>query len=158
MALNAYLKLDQIDGEAGVTGFVGQIEVLSFDWTTERPDNGLTLDPPVHGDLVVKAQAGRQSPLLVDRLKNNQPIKTGDLSLARVDQKTGQLFKYMTFSMTDCLVSSYRLSDGEGSGVESLSVEAFTLRWNSVTFTAPPSSAGSTTSPSSAPRRSPRGW
>lgn len=134
MAFDAFLKLDQIDGDSIDKSFPNQIEVTTFDWSIERPDDAAG-NPGnlVIGDLVIQAPTGKQTTKIVDRLSKNQQITGGELALTELDNKTGQRVKAFGYKMTNCLVSSYRLQSG--GDTSSPDMETFTLRWTQLDLT-----------------------
>lgn len=138
MAFDAFLKLDQIDGEVVDKTFDRHIEVVAFDWSLERPETDSTRATRLAiGDLVVQAPVGKQTPQIVERLNKDTLIASGELTLTRLDPKAGENVKYVLYKMTNCLVSSYRLQDGGDPTTEHM--ETFTLRWTKLELTHPES-------------------
>jgi type VI secretion system secreted protein Hcp len=110
-AFDYFLKIDGIPGESQDDKHKDEIDVLSWSW-------GETASAPIHsgsgggagkvemGDLHVTATVSKASPALLLACASGKHAKSAVLTGRRGGGK-GQL-EFLTFSLTDVLVSSYQ--------------------------------------------------
>ncbi len=115
MASNYFLKIDGIPGESLDSKHKDEIEVLSWSWgeTNEPPPasgGGAGSGKVAMTDLHVSANLSRASPQLLLACASGKHIKSAVLTGRKAGK--GQA-EYLTFSLSDVLVSSYQTGASE---------------------------------------------
>ena len=112
-----FLRVDGIPGESADAKHKGEIEVLSWSWgetqETGSPSSGGAAGRVDMSDLTVVARVSKASPHLLLACASGKHFKSAVLTGRKAGK--GQL-DYLTFSLTDILVSSYQT--GGGASVE----------------------------------------
>lgn len=115
MAVDMFLKIDGIDGEARDHKHKGAIELLSYSWglaqTLAAPGGGGGAGKPTVQDFVIVKQIDKSSPKLMEATCTGERLPAVQLSLVN---KESQL-EYMKIKLTDVLISSYQ-TGGTGDG------------------------------------------
>ena len=115
MASNYFLKIDGIPGESLDSKHKDEIEVLSWSWGESHqgavsPGGGAGTGKVAMTDLQVTTLISRASPLLLLACASGKHVKSAILSGRKAGK--GQL-EYLTFSLSDVLVSSYQTGASE---------------------------------------------
>jgi type VI secretion system secreted protein Hcp len=133
MAVDCFLKLDDIKGESVDQKHAGEIDVLSWSWgasqsaTFQSGSGGGTAKVNVH-DLTVTKYVDRSSPTLMGLCFTGLPIKSAILSMRKAG---GTQMEYINISMEDCVVSSTGAANSTG---EERLIETITLNFARVKF------------------------
>jgi len=130
MAVDYYLKLDGIEGEAATTGFEKQIQLLSFSWggsqTTSVAGTGGSGAGKVDlSDLSIMKYYDKASPAVFKALVSGTHIKTGVLSAT----KAGAGGKpFLKISLGELFVTSHQVSASSEIPSESVSFSYNTIK------------------------------
>jgi type VI secretion system secreted protein Hcp len=119
VAFQYFLHIDGIPGESNDDKHAGDIGVESFAWGETHPP------APAHGggggagkvqmqDLHVTARTSKASPPLLLACATGTHIKTAVLSARRPGGKAQS--EFLTFSLSDVLVSAYQVGGAEAEG------------------------------------------
>jgi type VI secretion system secreted protein Hcp len=124
MALNAYLKLDGIDGESQDKGHSGEIEILSFSWGVEQTisresASGAGAGKVTIKDITITKHVDKSSPMLMNACATGQHIKTAQLEV--VGKSRSQSLD-LFLKLEDILVSSVQLHVNTDSPMEVISL------------------------------------
>ena len=130
-AVDYFLKLDGIDGEATAPGFEGQIQIESFSWGISRPQGAST---PSISEIVVTKVSDKSSPKLFLSCATGQHIKEAKLTCRKAGSDTG----YYIITLTDLLVTSYQTG---GSSSDVVPTDQISLNFTKVTFEYQPQDA-----------------
>jgi type VI secretion system secreted protein Hcp len=128
MAVDIFLKLDGIDGESQQKGYEKWIEIHSFSWgatnsmTHAHGGGGGAGKVSVH-DISFTHAFDKASPALMMHCAQGKHIKSAIISARKAG---GTQQDYLTYKLTDLLVSSYQ-SGGQSSDVPT---EQVTLNFN----------------------------
>ena len=132
MAVDMYLRLDGIKGEAQDSKHKGEIDILSWSWgvqqsgTMHQGGGGGSGKASFH-DLTVTKYVDKSTPLLFTACATGEHISKGNL----VVRKAGKVqHEYIKIELTDCLISS--ISTG-GSGGEDRLTESISINFGHVT-------------------------
>src|SRR5580698_10529020 len=97
MAVDIFLKLEGIKGEASAKGYADEIEISSFSWGASNSaeavgePTGLEVD-----DIVIKKSIDRDSPALLTNCASPQVIKSGLFTFVKLtNTKSGATRPYM---------------------------------------------------------------
>jgi type VI secretion system secreted protein Hcp len=108
-AFDYFLRVDGIPGESADAKHKGEIEVLSWSWgetqETGSPSSGGAAGRVDMSDLTVVARVSKASPHLLLACASSKHFKSAVLTGRKAGK--GQL-DYLTFSLSDILVSSYQ--------------------------------------------------
>jgi type VI secretion system secreted protein Hcp len=125
MAADYFLRIDGIPGESTDAKHKGEIAVLSFSWgesQTASPSGGGGGAGKVDmGPLHVTALTSKASPPLLLACATGQHLKSATLTGRKAGGK-GQL-EFLTFSLSDVLVSSYHVSGGDDAALDQVSLD-----------------------------------
>jgi type VI secretion system secreted protein Hcp len=115
MAVDYFLKIDGIDGESTDAKHKNEIEVLSWTWGESvpvgHPGGGGGSGKVQMQDLNFNARLSKASPPLLLACASGKHLKSAVLT-ARKAGKDQQ--EFLTFSLSDLLVSSYQTGGTEG--------------------------------------------
>lgn len=131
MAANYFLKFaPPVDGESEQTGFVGQIEVLSFSWGVSNAGGfsyagGGGSAKANMQDCSVSFRHCKASPTLMQHCASGKHLDSAELTCLKAG---GKQEKYLTILMTNVLISSYQTG---GSGDE-IPIESMSLNFDKV--------------------------
>jgi type VI secretion system secreted protein Hcp len=125
MATDVFLKIDGIAGESTDSKHKGEIEVLSYSWgasTSATLSSGGTGGG--HGkvamqDLSISTMYSKASPALMMACATGKHL-TGATLVARKAGGTAQ--DYLTYKLTECLVSSYQTGASSEMPMDSFSL------------------------------------
>jgi len=123
MAIDYFLKIDGVSGESLDAKHKGEIEVESWSWGEANPT------PPGGGgggagkvqmqDFFFSTRVSKASPALMLACASGKHLKSAVLTARKAGK--GQQ-EFLTFSLSDVLVSSYQASGAEGEVVPGESV------------------------------------
>jgi type VI secretion system secreted protein Hcp len=110
-AFDYFLKIDGISGESTDNKHKGEIEVLSWSWgethpTPPTPGGGVSAGKVEMTDLHVSARLTKASPQLLLACASGKHLKSAVLTGRRGGGKSQD--EFLTFSLTDVLVSSFQ--------------------------------------------------
>ena len=130
MAVDYYLKLDGIQGEAATEGFKDQIQLLSFSWggsqTTSVAGTGGSGAGKVDlSDLSVMKNYDKSSPQMFKALISGTHIKTGVLSATKAG---GGGKPFLKISLGELFVTSLQDSASSEIPTESVSFSYNTIK------------------------------
>ncbi len=134
MAMDMFLKLDDIKGESSDTDFKGLIDVLSWTWGATQSGSshvgGGTGSGKVKvSDLVITKYIDRSSPVLLGMTCAGTPIKNAVMTIRKAGGK--EKVKYLVMTMTQAIVTSIQVG-GEGGGdriTETISFNFATVKY-----------------------------
>jgi type VI secretion system secreted protein Hcp len=130
MAVDYYLKLDGIEGEAVSTGFEKQIQLLSFSWggsqTTSVAGTGGSGAGKVDlSDISIMKYYDKSSPQVFKSLISGTHIKTGVLSATKAG---GGGKPFLKISLGELFVTSNQISASSEIPTESVSFSYNTIK------------------------------
>lgn len=130
MAVDYYLKLDGIEGEAVTSGFEKQIQLLSFSWggsqTTSVAGTGGSGAGKVDlSDLSIMKYYDKSSPQVFKSLISGTHIKTGVLSATKAG---GGGKPFLKISLGELFVTSNQVSASSEIPTESVSFSYNTIK------------------------------
>jgi type VI secretion system secreted protein Hcp len=120
MAINAYLKIDGIEGASTVKGHKGEIDVLAFSWgisnsSTATGGGGGAGKPQVQ-DFAFSKELAQDSPELFVSVCKGEHHEGALLTVEGVgSDPKGQSKSFYKVKFTDVLISSVSLGGSEGS-------------------------------------------
>ena len=132
MAVNMFLKLDGVAGEATQKGHKDEIEVMSFSWGVSHPTAVGHTDRRRAGraqvsDINFMMRNGKASPTLMLACATGRHLKEG---LFIIEKAGEQPFQFYKLSISDVLVTSYQVS-----GSEEVPTESFSLNFRKLELT-----------------------
>lgn len=107
-----------IPGECQLTGYVGQIECLSFSHgvaqqiTGDQSSQKRTSGKPNHQDFTVTKYLDQASPVLIDYCNTAKNIPTVTFTVGQNDN--GKVLVTLVYTLTNALVSSISIGGGGG--------------------------------------------
>src|SRR5215207_66837 len=129
MAVDIFLELKDVKGEAKDAEHAGEIDILSFSWGMTQ--SGSTHQGSGSGagkvnvqDLTVTKYLDRSSPTLIQFCCNGKHIKTGKLTARKAGGD--EALEYMTIKLEDIIVTAVQSG---GSGGEDRFTENVTLNF-----------------------------
>jgi len=133
MAVNMFLKLDGVAGEATEKGHKDEIEILSFSWGVSHPAAIAHTDRRRAGraqltDISFMIRNGKASPTLMLACASGRHLKEG---LFVIEKAGEQPFQFYKLSISDVLVTSYQVSGSE----EEVPTESFSLNFRKLELT-----------------------
>ena len=137
MAVDMFLKLDPIKGEAQDSNHKDEIDILAWSWgasqsgTTHMGAGGGGGKANIQ-DVSFTHYVDKSSAMLLQRVFDGEHIKEGTLIVRKAG---GKPLEYITIKMTDVMVTS--VSTG-GSGGEDRLTENVTLNFSKVEYTYKP--------------------
>ncbi len=132
MAVDMFLKIDGIDGDATAHKHKGEIELLSFSWgisnsSTSTGGGGGAGKVNVQ-DLSILKQIGAASPELMEACCSGKHFPSATITLASRETQ----LEYLKIKLSDVLISSYQ-TGGSGNTVP---VDSVSLNFASVDISA----------------------
>jgi type VI secretion system secreted protein Hcp len=145
MAVEAFLKLDGIDGESQKEGHVNEIELFSFSWGASNPSSvsfgtGSGAGKVDISSLTVQTQVAKQSPKLFLACASGQHIAKGKLTVREAGGGEKPL-EYLTYDMEEVFIDSVSWGGAAGGGKPS---ESVSMSFKKVTMTYWPQNADGT--------------
>jgi type VI secretion system secreted protein Hcp len=139
MAINAYLKLDKIDGDCTADGHAKEIEVLNWNHGFTQPTSatrsaagGGTVEQAAHQPLSISKYIDSATTVLMKTCWSGKTIATATLSCFRASgAEDNKAVEYLKVDMVDVIISNQSISGGGGD----LPVENLTLDYASVQYT-----------------------
>ena len=133
MALDMFIKLDDIKGESADDKHKGEIDVLSWSWGAAQSGGahaggGAGAGKVQVSDLSFTKPVDRSSPVLFSMCAAGTHIKQGLLTVRKAG---GKPLEYLKITMQDIIVTSF--TDGGDAGGDRLS-ETITLNFSKVTY------------------------
>jgi type VI secretion system secreted protein Hcp len=122
-----FLKLDGIVGDSTSSEFSGWIEIQSFSWGASNPANtssggGGGAGKVSFSDIVITKTISRGSPYLALACASGKHISGGEIAETK-PTGNGKEVTYLTYKLTDVLVTSYQTGgDVGGRPSESISL------------------------------------
>jgi type VI secretion system secreted protein Hcp len=117
-AFDYFLRVDGIQGESADAKHKGEIDVLSWSWgethATGSPSSGGGAGKVEMSDLTVVTHVSKASPHLLLACATGKHIKSAVLTGRKAGK--GQA-EFLTFSLSDVLVSSYQTGGSEDADV-----------------------------------------
>jgi type VI secretion system secreted protein Hcp len=133
MAVDMFLKIDKIDGEAVDHKHAKEIDVLAWSWGMSQ--SGTTHNSEGSGagkvnvqDISITKYVDRATPTIMQHISQGKHITEATLVVRKAGEKP---LEYITIKMTDVIITS--LSTG-GSGGEDRLTENITLNFAKVTY------------------------
>lgn len=123
-----FMEFEGIEGNVTMDGYAKQIELHSFQWGVGRGISMITgrtanreVSSPSISEVTVTKSMDKSTPLLVQESVIGTKGKKVILHLVRTGGDTEE--EFMTYTLHDCLISSYSVSgSGDGEAGESLSL------------------------------------
>jgi len=136
MAVEAFLKLDGVDGESKKDGHVGEIELFSFSWGASNPTSvslgtGSGAGKVDISSLTVQTEVSKQSPKLFQFCAAGQHIKTGKLTV-RESGGGDKPLEYLYYDMEEVFIDSVSWGGASGGGKPS---ESISMSFKKMTMT-----------------------
>jgi len=133
MAVNMFLKLDGVAGEATAKGHKDEIEVLSFSWGVSHAAPIAHTDRRRAGraqvsDINFTMRNGKASPTLMLACASGRHLKEG---LFVIEKAGEQPFQFYKVSIADVLVTSYHVGGSESE----VPIESFSLNFRKLELT-----------------------
>jgi|SRR5579863_2390404 len=133
MAVDYFIKIDQIDGESEDAKHSKQIQVLSFSWGATQPGTfgngtGGTAGKPSFSDFSFTMQTCKATTALMQACSTGKHIASAILTCAKTTGD-GDPQDYMTWTLKPVIVSSYHT--GGSSGAE-IPVDSVSLNYGTV--------------------------
>jgi type VI secretion system secreted protein Hcp len=126
MAVDAFLKVSNIQGESQDSGFTNQIEVLSFSWGASQPAHvaggGQGSGKASLGDLTITKRYDKSSPPLFAACVAGTHLSSVVLSLRKAGGSTSAGgYVYLTYTLTEAFVTGVQDSSSSDVVMESMS-------------------------------------
>ena len=139
MAINAYLKLDGIEGDCTAGGHEKEIEILSWNHGFSQPTSatrasagGGTVEQANHQPMSVSKYIDSATSALLKSCWSGKTIKTATLTCHRASgAEDNKSVEYLKVDMSDVVVANYSLSGGGGD----LPAENIALDYATVQYT-----------------------
>ncbi len=121
-AVDMFIKIDGVDGEATADGKRNQIDVDSWSWgetnSVARAGGGGGAGKVSMQDFHFTAKLNKSSPKLMEACANGQFFKNAELTLRRA----GQPSDYLTIKLTDIIISKYQTGSEGDNPVDQVSL------------------------------------
>ena len=127
-------------GESTLTGYKGDINVLSFSWNVSNPMNpditavGRTSGKPNFGELVITKKLDATSALFAFSCAGGEDLGEVHLVLLRQDMAQGadaaSNLPYMIFNLTDTLCSSVSVGGSGDIPIETITLSYSKMGWH----------------------------
>lgn len=120
MALNAFLKIDGIDGSSVVPDHQNELQLLGFGVSVHNSGSRHTATgggqgKGDHGDLSFQYELDKAGPNLHNASMAGDHI--GEITLYVLKAAGDEALKYVEFKMKNCLISSFSWSGGGGDSI-----------------------------------------
>lgn len=133
MAIDAFLKLEGVDGESHDDKHKGWIDILSWSWGatqsgTAHLGGGGGAGKVDMGDVSVVKYFDKASSALMQKVATGKHIATGELKMRKAgDEK----LDYLVIKLSDIMITSFQTgsSAGEERQTESLSLNFAKIEW-----------------------------
>lgn len=136
-ALDMYMKIDEIDGEASVADHRDEIEITSINWgvSTEVDNSGDVRRTGIPNFKIVKITKwyDKSSPLLALACARGDAFPRVQLT-SRRQGASGETLPYLEIELTDVLVTSYQTSASRGDTAEE-PVDSIALNFEEIKVT-----------------------
>lgn len=133
MAFDAFIHIDQVEGESTDTEFTGQIEVLSFNngvsqqaSGTFSSSGGRTAERADWTPFTIVKAVDKASPLLMQFCAAGTHVDTVEFTVCRAGTEK---VKYLTYTMKNCIIAS--VNNGGSSG-EDFPSETVTIMYGKI--------------------------
>lgn len=128
---DCFLKIEGIEGESLDDKHAGEIEVLSWSWGASQPGSmaygsGGGAGKVNMQDFSFSMRNGKASPNIMLACASGKHIKSAVLTCRKAG---GEQEEYLTFTLSDCLVSSFQTG---GSGGGDVPIESVSLNFAKV--------------------------
>lgn len=137
MAVDAFLKIDGVDGESSDEKFKDHIEILSYHHELVQPTvaskssvGGATSGRCTHKDFTVVKELDKASPILAQKCCAGDHIDEVKLVLCRAG---GDKLPFMEYKMTNVVVSN--ISPGGKSDDEKIPLEKVAFNYGKIEWT-----------------------
>lgn len=123
-----YMEFEGIEGNVTMDGYAKQIELQDYSWGVGRGISMITgrttnreVSSPSISEVTVSKVMDKATPLLIQESVIGNKGKKVVIHLVRTGADAEE--EFMTFTLHDCLISSYSVGgSGEGESVETLSL------------------------------------
>lgn len=136
MAVDAFLKIDGVEGESTDSNFKNQIEIISYSHGLNQPTaatassvGGGTTGRCNHEDFSIVKELDKASPILAQKCCEGTHIPEVTLTLCRAG---GDKLPFMEYKMTNVIVATIRpsgTSQGEGIPLEEIGFNYGKIEW-----------------------------
>jgi type VI secretion system secreted protein Hcp len=128
---DCFLKIEGIEGESLDDKHAGEIEVLSWSWGASQPGSmaygsGGGAGKVNMQDFSFSMRNGKASPNIMLACASGKHIKSAVLTCRKAG---GEQEEYLTFTLSDCLISSFQTG---GSGGGDVPIESVSLNFAKV--------------------------
>jgi type VI secretion system secreted protein Hcp len=132
LAVDYFLKIDGIPGESSDSKHKGEIDVEAWSWGAVHPvrpagGSGSGAGKADFQDLSFTARFSKASPNLMLACASGKHLKSAVLSARRQDKSQAE---FLSFSLSDVLVSSYQTGGAEGGDV--VPVDSVSLNFSKI--------------------------
>jgi type VI secretion system secreted protein Hcp len=134
-----YMNYNNIPGDVTADGHVGQIELSSFQWGVGRgisSPTGASADRESSAPSVSEITVTKATDVASTKLLNEAYQGEGvDVTIDFCKTDKGNLEVYMTYKLSDCMISGYSLSSGGDRPSESLSLNFTKIEYKNIGMT-----------------------
>ena len=134
-----YMNYNNIKGDATADGHVGWIELNSFQWGVGRgisSPTGASADRESSAPSVSEISVTKSSDISSTTLLNEALQGEGvDVTIDFCKTDKGVLEVYMSYKLSDCMISGYSLSSGGDRPAESLSMNFTKVEYKNIDMT-----------------------
>jgi type VI secretion system Hcp family effector len=145
-ALNAYLKIDGIQGDSTVTGEEGAIKIEAFEFSATAAtdaNTGLASGKRQFSPIVIQKHVDGATVGLMRAFLSGRAVRTAEVDFRRAEMPGQPPSEYLKIQMDDIIVSSYSLGGhGGGEPTEQISFNFGALK---VEFTGTTANGGTNT-------------
>jgi type VI secretion system secreted protein Hcp len=126
MAIDSFLKITEIPGESQDKQFTNQIEVLSFSFGSSMPANvsggGLGAGKVTISDFTVVKRVDKGTPKFFGSACAGTHLQSIVFSLRKAGGGTSGGYVYLTFTLTDAIVTQFHISGSGDTTTETVSL------------------------------------
>lgn len=141
MAINAYIKLDSIEGECTAAGHEKEIEIMSWNHgftqptSTTRSSQGSTVEQAQHSHFALTKYVDMATAAILKKCWAGEQIKNCIVTCYRADGSAANTsVEYLRIELTGIVISHYSVSGGAGD----VPVENVSLDYGIVKYTYKP--------------------